>query len=228
MDIHKPKPVHSWREFAIEIATIITGILLALGAEQTVEAFHWSKLVKEGRAELREELGVQVNAWSYRVRIHACNVQRLKDIDGLLNDLAAGKRVPRIAAFSRPFGAKTPQAVWRGLSASGVLSHLDSKELLTLSQIYSTDDSAPAWSQANDIDWSTISLIVGDSNSLPVTDRNLIRVAVSRELLLEQVWDVAGRDQIERARKLGVTASRPSSGAYAAGSAPECRPLQRG
>ena len=34
MDIHKPHAPHSWGEFAREIATIVTGILIALALEQ--------------------------------------------------------------------------------------------------------------------------------------------------------------------------------------------------
>lgn len=40
MEIHKPRAAHSWREFAIEIGTIICGILIALALEQAVEWAH--------------------------------------------------------------------------------------------------------------------------------------------------------------------------------------------
>ena len=33
MDIHKPKPVHNWRELLTEIGTIVIGVLIALAAE---------------------------------------------------------------------------------------------------------------------------------------------------------------------------------------------------
>lgn len=37
MDIHKPKPIHNWREFLSEIGVIVLGVLIALGAEQSIE-----------------------------------------------------------------------------------------------------------------------------------------------------------------------------------------------
>jgi hypothetical protein len=40
MHVHKPKPVHGWRELALEIGTIICGIVIALGLEQVIEARH--------------------------------------------------------------------------------------------------------------------------------------------------------------------------------------------
>ena len=38
MEIHKPKAAHSWREFLVEIGTIVIGILIALGLEQEMQA----------------------------------------------------------------------------------------------------------------------------------------------------------------------------------------------
>jgi hypothetical protein len=34
MAIHKPKPVHNWRELASEVGVIVVGIIIALTAEQ--------------------------------------------------------------------------------------------------------------------------------------------------------------------------------------------------
>jgi hypothetical protein len=41
VEIHKPKPIHNWREFLKEVGTIVLGVCVALGAEQTVEWVHW-------------------------------------------------------------------------------------------------------------------------------------------------------------------------------------------
>ena len=49
---------------------------------------------------------------------------------------------------------------------------------------------------------------------------------LSRELLLEQVWDRAGQDQIERVRKLGVDVRQSLPAGYSTGG-PECEPLKR-
>jgi hypothetical protein len=38
MDIHKPKPIHNFREFLSEIGVIVCGVLIALILEQAVEA----------------------------------------------------------------------------------------------------------------------------------------------------------------------------------------------
>jgi hypothetical protein len=57
MDIHKPKPWRSLREFLKEYAIIVVGVLTALGGEQLVETLHWKHRVAETRAQLEQELG---------------------------------------------------------------------------------------------------------------------------------------------------------------------------
>ena len=50
MDSDKSKPWPDWRAFLWEIVTIVIGVLLALGAGQVVEAFHWRDEVAEESA----------------------------------------------------------------------------------------------------------------------------------------------------------------------------------
>jgi hypothetical protein len=56
LEVH---PAHhaasSWKEFFIHIATIVLGLLIAVGLEQAVEYFHHRGEVREVREELRGE-----------------------------------------------------------------------------------------------------------------------------------------------------------------------------
>ncbi len=41
LDVHPPhSPTHTWKDFFIHIATIVVGLLIAVGLEQSVEALH--------------------------------------------------------------------------------------------------------------------------------------------------------------------------------------------
>ena len=56
LDVHPPHhPTHSWRDFFIHIATIVIGLLIAIGLEQTVEALHRRRELGETRKALAEE-----------------------------------------------------------------------------------------------------------------------------------------------------------------------------
>ena len=55
MDIHKPKPWRGWREFMKEIGTIVIGVLIAIGAEQAMEALHHRAQARDMAEKLRTE-----------------------------------------------------------------------------------------------------------------------------------------------------------------------------
>jgi hypothetical protein len=56
LDVHPPHHAAStWRDFFIHIATIVIGLLIAIGLEQTVEHFHHRHQVAEIREALRVE-----------------------------------------------------------------------------------------------------------------------------------------------------------------------------
>ena len=58
LDVHPPhEAAHTWRDFLIHIATIVVGLLIAVGLEQTVEAIHHHR----ERTQLREDLIAEAN-----------------------------------------------------------------------------------------------------------------------------------------------------------------------
>ena len=77
MDIHKPKPWHSFREFAKEIGTIVIGVLIALGAEQAVEWLHTQHEVAEAREALKDEMTRDVTSMKFNVEQTPCLQARL-------------------------------------------------------------------------------------------------------------------------------------------------------
>ena len=56
MHFHLPKPLHGWREFAGEVTIIVIGVLIALTAEQAVEAMHW----RSGAAEAEDAMKIEL------------------------------------------------------------------------------------------------------------------------------------------------------------------------
>ena len=56
LDVHPPEHTpHSWRDFFIHIATIVLGLLIAVGLEQSVEWLHRRHEIKETREALAQE-----------------------------------------------------------------------------------------------------------------------------------------------------------------------------
>jgi hypothetical protein len=56
LDVHPlPHAAHGWRDFFIHIATIVIGLLIALGLEQSAEGIHHRHQVREARDAIAQE-----------------------------------------------------------------------------------------------------------------------------------------------------------------------------
>src|ERR1700761_4907006 len=56
LDVHAPhQSTHTWTDFLIHIATIVVGLFIAIGLEQTVELIHRSHQRHQLQADLRTE-----------------------------------------------------------------------------------------------------------------------------------------------------------------------------
>jgi hypothetical protein len=56
LDVHPPhEAAHTWKDFFIHIATIVIGLIIAVGLEQTVEYFHHRHQIHIARERIREE-----------------------------------------------------------------------------------------------------------------------------------------------------------------------------
>jgi len=72
VEIHRPKPVHSWRELATEVGVIVIGITIALGGEQTLEWLHRRAEVSEARHALKLEVAINATAANYTIQQERC------------------------------------------------------------------------------------------------------------------------------------------------------------
>jgi len=95
MEIHKPKPMHSLREFLTEIGTIICGILIALGLEQGLEWAHWRHQVELADKAVSEEVRYNLVNEYERIALRVCLSNRIGELrDRLLQPTGAWKAMP--------------------------------------------------------------------------------------------------------------------------------------
>ena len=72
LDVHPPhEAAHTWKDFFIHIATIVIGLLIAIGLEQTVELIHHRHQRRDAedriraQAERNRSLTATVSLWDY-------------------------------------------------------------------------------------------------------------------------------------------------------------------
>ena len=131
MDIHKPKPIHSWREFLKEVGIIVLGVGIALAAEQAVEWWHWKGRIRDAGAAMQIELSTDNGPQAYtRLAITACLGRQLDELEDAIN---AGRSRQDIAAMISQY--KPPirtwdSVAWSAIIASDVGSHIPPQQTI--------------------------------------------------------------------------------------------------
>ena len=122
MHVHKPKAAHSWREFLTEIGTIVIGILIALGLDQSVEAIHEHGLAQEAKDAINAEMQEDLDRVAYRLAQQPCIDRRLDQITDLLADWKAGKARPEGLVIGDPGDVALVDQRWQANLNSGRFS----------------------------------------------------------------------------------------------------------
>src|SRR3982750_670044 len=87
-----PKPLHGWRAFAGEVGIIVIGVLIALGAEQIVEAWHWRNEARDFSKAVDHELGLNLGTYDAAIKQRPCVFRRLNELELFLAKSPAGER----------------------------------------------------------------------------------------------------------------------------------------
>jgi len=138
MDIHRPKPVHNLREFLGEIAIIVIGVLIALGLEQAVEAWHWHEEVAAERAALKAEELDGRTLVLLRQQLQPCVDRRLAEVRILLQRHHDRQPLGIIGPIDRPDGSGITLGSWQMALAGQGLAHMPLREKLALSEHFSS------------------------------------------------------------------------------------------
>jgi hypothetical protein len=167
VDIHKPHAAKSWREFFIEIGTIVTGILIALTLEQIIERFHEQRIATEARAAVRAE--VEEDLWwlDRRTLYEACIRSRLQQIGQILD--AANHARPFTAAQSIGFlpHVKLTMQRWEANAEAGRASLFTPDEQRDYDNIYFTFNTARQAQTEEESLWSGLKAIEGQDRLTP-------------------------------------------------------------
>jgi hypothetical protein len=137
MRFRLPKPMRGWREFGGEVGIIVLGVLLALGAQQVVEAIHNREAIAQLRSALRAELADDRGRWEDMRASDPCTLQRLE----ALNQWAT--TAPAQAKLVRPFVLRLwnmHSSAWDVAKTSAATGNIPLDERLTYAELYGAID----------------------------------------------------------------------------------------
>jgi hypothetical protein len=176
VEIHRPKPIHSWRELFKEVGVIAIGILIALGGEQTVEWLHRRGEVAEARKALRSEIAENARFARTSVEQERCLSARWDLYAAWAN---GGPRPP--PSSGRPlFPLRT--GVWE-VVRSGAAAHMPLEERLAYAGFY---DMVEANRRNNEQEGSVLLRLAGEHAIVTLTPAEARRVL--EDVAQARVW----------------------------------------
>ena len=177
MHFHLPKPLHGWRAFVGEVGIIVVGVLIALGAEQVVERWHWNDQVRTGREALRVDLREIVFDAEERKAEDPCLRRRLFQLRQLLDE--HGDSLPAVGHVGSPPARSWYPLSWDSLVASDVTTHMPRDEMLQLSGIAQQGREASDLANEEIRNWAVIYTMVGPARRLDGGEAAQIRKAIT-------------------------------------------------
>jgi hypothetical protein len=134
MHFHLPKPMHGWRELAGEVGIIVVGVLIALGAEQVVEALQWHEKVGVVRQSIMGELANDRARWEHDVSGGRCILHELDRLDAWAIDNVKGSPSTPLTNSSSVYSMHT--ANWTLASNSQTMDHFAIHEQIAFAALY--------------------------------------------------------------------------------------------
>jgi hypothetical protein len=223
MHVHLPKPLHGWRAFAGEVGIIVIGVLIALTAEQLVEAAHWRSEVADFREAVDHELGRNLGVYARVIDQRPCVDRRLADLERLLADSSAGRTDKLLRPIGRPTMQSQYFSVWDNKGAEAI-GHLPLKARLQYGELYDEFHNNDVVRTSERDVWRSLSQF-DQPEPLDHADRMRLRELLTRAEQLNAVTPGNYDYILNLARPLGLRIIRDSQLIKLPGDDGFCRPL---
>ena len=205
MEIHKVKPIHSWRDFAKELGTIVLGIIIAISLEHFVEAWSWDKEVTAARQAIHAEMAANnENLFAFRLAIATCVDRELAKADRILTDLEAGHDPGAPASLRVPAVTLVRDAELQSERASQVLTHFPRSELALISRYYAQLPDFRGFGASESTAWRRLRLLPKLPKGITAADLIELRADLRAAQDAEYLLITNGERQLRVSRQLGL------------------------
>ncbi len=128
--------IRTWRDFFVHITTIVIGLLIAIGLEQSVEYVHHRHQLQEARRELSKEVDDNRRIVDFNIEsAQKASLALDTDIAVLRAQQASRSPVPKKLDYTwEPWD--TRDGTWQAAKQSGSLSLMPHDELRRYSHVY--------------------------------------------------------------------------------------------
>jgi len=205
MDIHKPKPIHSFRAFLAELGTIVLGICIAISLEQMVENWHWDQEVKDARKALQAEIASnEANLFVRRLSYEPCVVRQIREAEAILADLEAGRKPGSFTTFHTGASGPANDGEWQALRAAQTLAHFPTEELTRMSRFYKWVLDFENWTQREEDRWTDLAVLRNPPAGLGPSDFMRLRGGLAAIQRTDSLIEVNAVRALNMADALGI------------------------
>jgi hypothetical protein len=167
-EIHAPhEAIHTWKDFFIHIATIVIGLLIAIGLEQTVEYIHHHQQAKHAREMLQQEMErnrkfLETNIFTTQMSLkhHTEDIEILQRLRK--HALTPGDRLITIHPYET-----FADASWQTVHESGAAAFLPPEELESYASLYRTTDQFVVEVVESNRDLGRVATVLGGEEIAP-------------------------------------------------------------
>lgn len=211
MDIHKPKPAHSWREFLTEIGTIICGILIALALEEGVRTLRDQQASNEALEAVRGEIRQNLGFISGRLSTLPCVERRLDELGEVLQASGEGALTRNPSWVGQPPVYYLPDQRWQAATSSGRASQFPSDTQGGIAKIYAFMRSFNEGEQQEQAAWAQLRGLETWRGPLGAVGRVHFLEALQQARF--QIWQTRITSEGARiaAREFGVVETAPKT-----------------
>jgi len=156
MHVHMPKPLHGWRVFAGEVGIIVIGVLIALGAEQLVQAAHQRGEGRQANEVIRGELEYNLARLRSRLAIRPCVERRIGELQQLLDTAQLQTAIKTPTWVGRPQFWTMQTSRWQAESQAARGALIDPDALADYSQMYAWMSNLANEMAVEQADWAKL------------------------------------------------------------------------
>lgn len=135
METHVPREgIHSFRQFIVEVAMIVLGVLIALAVEQVRERHHERKVAQEAREGFRSEMELERKALNFyfdRVKSPRESLEKF-----LAAEKAEKKGGATMATYEAPIWQFLPSGAWDAAVGTQAFSYMEPAEVQNYSLVH--------------------------------------------------------------------------------------------
>lgn len=197
------KPPNGWNAVGWELSIVAAGVLLALGAQQAVEAVNQRREAAETRETLTNEIKETLAILELRRAAQPCIDRRLKEVRAIVDDWGrtGGFKTPRWVSQATWFAFVT--ARFDAAESAGRLALLPSEEQYRMGLVVGNLRNFGEIQSKEIETWGTLRMLQSGAEALSASDRTAVRVALQNASTLNYLANIRVGQTLQQAASYG-------------------------